>query len=58
MDGSCSGSFAERCSDQAENSNTRVLDTRGLRRPRETPIFAKTPFNENDDPMLPSGFSP
>ncbi len=33
-------------------------DTRGLRRPRETPIFAKTPFSENDDPLLPSGFSP
>ncbi|MGA1484633.1 MAG: M1 family aminopeptidase [bacterium] len=33
-------------------------DARGLRRPKETPIFAKTPFSENDDPMLPSGFSP
>ena len=32
-------------------------DIRGLRRPRETPIFAKKPFSENDDPMLPSGFS-
>jgi len=33
-------------------------DARGLRRPKETPIFAKTPFSENDDPLLPSGFSP
>ena len=32
-------------------------DGRGLRRPRETPIFAKTSFSENDDPLLPSGFS-
>jgi hypothetical protein len=32
-------------------------DTRGLRRPRETPIFAKRPFSENDDPLFPGGFS-
>ncbi|MAC44347.1 MAG: hypothetical protein CL913_10470 [Deltaproteobacteria bacterium] len=32
-------------------------DSRGLRRPRETPIFAKRPFSKNDDPLLPNGFS-
>lgn len=33
-------------------------DARGLRRPKETPIFAKNSFSDNDDPLLPNGFQP
>jgi hypothetical protein len=32
-------------------------DERGLRRSKQTPIFASSTFSQNDDPLQPNGFS-